>query len=81
MWIAKIQIRLGGCFAESNKYDPKRQKMYPRTCTPSEDSDQPAITRSLIRIFTGDVLTASDAKILQADNEVSDRTVQMRRLI
>ena len=33
--------------------ESRRQKTYLRTCVPSEDSDQPAHLRSLIRIFTG----------------------------
>ena len=33
--------------------EPWRQKTYLRTCALSEDSDQPAHLRSLIRIFTG----------------------------
>ena len=31
----------------------RRQKMYLRTCAPTEDSDQPAHSRSLIRILIG----------------------------
>ena len=34
------------------KNEPYSQKTYLRTCAPSEDSDQPAHSRSLIRIFT-----------------------------
>ena len=34
-------------------YEPWRQKTYLRTCVPSEDSDQTAHSRSLIRTFTG----------------------------
>ena len=33
-------------------FEPQRQKTYFQTCAPSEDSDQPAHARSLIRIFT-----------------------------
>ena len=36
--------------------EPQRQKMYFRSCAHSEDSDQPAHPRSLIRIFTGRIL-------------------------
>ena len=36
-----------------------------RTCSPSQDSDQPAHSRSLIRIFTGKIATG--AKFLHAD--------------
>ena len=34
-------------------YETHRQKTYLRTCAPSEDSDQPAISRSLTRSFAG----------------------------
>ena len=36
--------------------EPWRQKAYIQTCAHSEDSDQPAHSRSLIRIFTGRIL-------------------------
>ena len=52
-----------------------------RTCAPSEDSDQPAHSRSLIRIFTGRFLITEDATCIHADNEDPDQTVRMRRLI
>ena len=53
------------------------------TYEPSEDSDQPAHSRSLIRIFTGRILDNQGGKVSQvhADNEDSYKTVQMRRLI
>ena len=35
----------------------------------------------LIRIFTGRILDSQDAKFLYADNEDSEQTVRMRRLI
>ena len=38
---------------ERDSFEPKRQETYPRTCAPSEDSNQPAHSRSLIRIFSG----------------------------
>ena len=53
---------------------------YLPTYTPCENSDQPAHLRSLIRIFTGHVLIASDATIPCADKEDSDQAVRMRRL-
>ena len=34
-------------------YTPQRQNTWPRTCMPSEDSDQPAYSGSFRRIFTG----------------------------
>ena len=49
-------------------------KTYRRTCAPSEDSDQPVHSCSLIRIFSGRVffLTAKDAKFQHVDNEDSN---------
>ena len=46
-----------------------------RTCAPSEDSDQPAQLRSLIRIFTGRILGCN------VSYEDSHQTAWMRRLI
>ena len=37
-------------------YEAQRQKTYFLTCAPSEELDQPALSRSLIRIFTGCIL-------------------------
>ena len=42
---------------------------YNRTGAPSEDSDQPAHSRSLIRIVTGRFLDSQECKVLHADNE------------
>ena len=39
-------------------HEPQRQKTYLLPCAPSEDSDQPAHSRSLIRIFTGHIWIA-----------------------
>ena len=41
----------------------------PRICAPSEDSDQPAHSRSLIRIFIRRILGSKHAKFLHAVNE------------
>ena len=38
-------------------------KTYLRTCAPSEDSDQPAHSRSLIRIFTERILDSQGCKV------------------
>ena len=55
---------------DRQQIEPKRQKTYLRTCTTSEDSDQPAHSRRLIRIFTGRFFLASQrCKFLHADNE------------
>ena len=40
-----------------------RQKTYLRTCAPSKDSDQPAHSRSLIRIFTRRILDSQGDKV------------------
>ena len=55
----------------AGKYQPQRQKTYPRICEPSLDSDQPAHSHSLIRIFTRRILDriAKDLKFLHVDNE------------
>ena len=45
---------------------------YLRKCAPSEDSDQTAHSRSLIRIFTGRIWIANDAKFLRAETENSN---------
>ena len=50
------------CFSWKN-YQTQRQKTYLRTCIPSEDSDQPAHSRSLIRIFTGSILDSQGCKV------------------
>ena len=36
-----------------NAFEPERDKKYNKTCATSEDSDQPAHSRSLIRVFAG----------------------------
>ena len=64
-----------------NRNEPQCQKIYLWTCAPSEDSDQPAHSRSLIRIFAWCIWITKDAKLLHTDNEASDQTVRMRRLI
>ena len=61
-------------------FEPQRQKTHLRVCAPSEDSDQTAHSRSLIRIFNGPIL-AKEATFLHADNEDYEQTVRTRRLI
>ena len=48
-------LNCGGSWVSSIS-KPQRQKTYLRTCAPSEDSDQPAHSRSLIRIFPWRIL-------------------------
>ena len=62
-------------------YVPPHQKTHPWTLAPCEDSDQPAHSHRLIRIFTGVFGIAKDSKFLHADNEDSNQTARMRRLI
>ena len=54
---------------------------YKFACAPSEDSDQPAHPRSLIRIFARALWVAKDPKRLQADGKCSGMHTQMRRLV
>ena len=63
------------------RFEPQRQKTYLWTRTPSENSDQSAQSRSLIRTSLGALLRAEDATFLHADNEDSDHSARMRRLI
>ena len=44
-------------------YEQQHEKTHLRTCPPSEDSDQPAHSRSLIRIFTGRILDSQGCKV------------------
>ena len=45
-------------------YEPQSHKTYLWTCMPTEDSDQPAHSRNLIRIFTGRILDSQGCKVL-----------------
>ena len=48
---------------------------------PIVESNQPALSSSLIRIFTGYILDSQGCKVFHAENEDSDHTAQIRRLI
>ena len=50
-------------------------------CVPSEDSDQPLHSPSLIRVLRCAQWVAKDPSFLQADSEDSDQTGRMPRLI
>ena len=52
-----------------------------RTCAPSEDSDQPAHSRSLIRIFTGTFEKPKMRSVFRRKNEDADETALMHWLI
>ena len=62
-------------------YEPGHSISYKITCAPNEDSDQPAHPRSLIRVFAGHSVVATDPKHLQMDSEDSDQPSRVRRLI
>ena len=46
-------------------------------CAPSEDSDQPGHSPSLIRVFALRSMVAKDPSFLHADSEDSDQTGRM----
>ena len=54
------------------------RKRIPSSVRPANLSDQPVHARSLIRIFT---VQQRMQRFFHADNEESDKTAQMRRLI
>ena len=47
----------------NRRNEPLCHKTYLRTCAPSEDLDQPAHSRSLIRIFSGRLLDSQGYKV------------------
>ena len=55
--------------AGSKSFKPGPSVSYKTACAPSEDSDQPAHSRSLIRVYEGALWVAKDPKRLQADSE------------
>ena len=62
-------------------HEPERQKTNFRTCAPSEDSGQPAQSRSLIRFFFRSLFPkAKDATFLHAEKD-SDQYARMSRLV
>ena len=61
---------------QKETFEPQRQK-YLRTCALSEDSDQTAHSRSLIRIFTGRILDSQgceDSSCGQREDSDTDCT-------
>ena len=58
----------------------QHQKVYLPTFVPDKDSDQPAFSYSLIRIFTGCLLDSHGCKFYHADSEESDQTAQTTNL-
>ena len=64
--------------------EPQRQKIYLRKCVPSEDSDQTARSRSLIRIFAGRILDSQGRKVSSCKDptvRIVGRTSQKVRFI
>ena len=51
------------------------------TCVPCEDSDQPRHSPGLIRVFAVRSMVAKDTRFLHTDNEDSDQSGRMPRLI
>ena len=54
--------RIYSCAGLTGSYEPQRQKTYLQTCVPSNDSDRPAHSCNLIRIFTGRNLDSQGCK-------------------
>ena len=57
----------------------KMKKQHLRTCAPGEDSDQPALSHSLVRIFTEHILDKG-SEVFHADDKDSNQTVRKRKL-
>ena len=51
------------CLSDNDIDEPKREKTYLRTCASSDDSDQPAQSRSLIIVVTGHILDSQVSKV------------------
>ena len=64
-------------------FEPQRQKAHLRTCAHSEDSDQTAHSRSLIRTFTGRTLDRQECRIQNFFMRTTKTLIRlrMRRLI
>ena len=57
-------------------------KRYQLACVPMKDSDLPAHPHSLITVFIGPSMGSQGSNVFfQGENEASDQTVRMRRLI
>ena len=65
--------------ATAELYEPQRQATYLRTCAPSEDSDQTAHVRSLIRIFTGRI-SDSQMQSFSMRTMKTDQTARMHMI-
>ena len=61
---------------QKETFEPERQKTYLRTCVSNEDSDQPAHSRSLIRIFTERILDRQGCEDFDEDSDTDCTDVQ-----
>ena len=71
--VVRIGLPVGSTLVASPTYEPQHYKTNKMTCAPSEDSDQPGPPPSQ--------WVAEDPMFLHADNEDSDQTGRMSRLI
>ena len=62
-------------------YRRQRQERYRRRCAPSADSDQPAHSRRVIRIFTERSFDNQGRKVSFGGKQKCDHTAHMCRLI
>ena len=62
-------------FSSCRTVEPQHQKTYLQTYAPSEDSDQPAHSRRLIRIFTGRIFDSQECKVSSC---LKRRLIRMR---
>ena len=62
-------------------YEPEREETYLLTCASSEDSDQPAHSHSLIRIFPGFIFEKLRMQSLFMRTTTTDQIAWMRCLI
>ena len=65
----------------SKVYEPPHGKTNKVIFAPSEDSDQPGHSPSLIKVFDVRSMCSKDPSFLHADSENSDQTERMPRLI
>ena len=64
-----------------SSFEPQHQQTYLGTCAPSDDSDQPVYSAVGSELLPRAFWIAKDSKFVQMDNEDSDQTTQIRRLI
>ena len=64
-----------------SSFEPQHQQTCLGTCAPSEDSDQPGHSAVGSELLPRAFWVAKDSKFVQTDNDDSDQTSQIRRLI